>query len=88
MTPTISIRVPDDFHEFDGEEIMSNFDREINRNTERCIKGNKMFSRYAGWNFNGLVWWDKPNNQGNTKSKKIWTAYKYLTEMNILEAYY
>ena len=37
-------RIPNNFYEYDGEEIMSNFDREIIRETEKAIKGQNMFS--------------------------------------------
>lgn len=52
-------RLPENFIEFDGEEIMSNCDKEIVESTAKAIKGKELFSRYSGWNFNGIVWWDK-----------------------------
>ena len=51
-------RMPKDFYEFQGEGIMSNYEREINQEIAEAIKGKNMFSRYSGWNFSGLVWWE------------------------------
>lgn len=51
-------RMPKSFSEFGGEELMSNFDRQIVKETAEAIKGEKLFSRYAGWNFNGIVWYE------------------------------
>ena len=50
-------RMPESFSEYEGKQLMSNFDRVIDKETEQAIKCNELFSRYAGWNFNGLVWW-------------------------------
>lgn len=36
--------------------VMSNYDREIDRDIEARLKVEKVFARYAGWNFNGRVW--------------------------------
>ena len=57
------LEMPNDFVEYDGDEIMSNFDMKINEETALAIKNKKLFSRYAGWNFNGKVFW--LNNQWN-----------------------
>ena len=51
-------RLPKSFEEYNGEELMSNFDRKINKEVANAIKSKKLFSRYAGWNFNGKVWFD------------------------------
>jgi hypothetical protein len=53
----IEIRLPDNFTEFNGEGIMSNFDREIVHATADSIKEKPFYSGYAGWNFHGKVWW-------------------------------
>lgn len=38
---------------------MSNFDWEIEDGVEEKLKANpNAHTRYAGWNFNGRVWWD------------------------------
>lgn len=52
------VRRPENFDEFDGEEIMSNFDGEIIKKTLQAIKGKNLFSTYSGWNFNGKVWFE------------------------------
>jgi hypothetical protein len=58
MATDIIFRLPESYAEYIGYEIMSNFDRIINETTSSEIKGNNLFSRYAGWNFNGKVWWE------------------------------
>ena len=50
-------RLPKNFSEYSGEEIMSNCDGLIIEQTANEIKEKELFSRYSGWNFNGLVWW-------------------------------
>jgi len=50
-------RMPESFSEYEGEEIMSNFDGRVVEESAKAIKGKELFSRYAGWNFNGKVWW-------------------------------
>jgi len=52
-----SSRMPENFLEFDGEELMSNFDGLIVEKTAEAIKGKELFSSYSGWNFSGQVWW-------------------------------
>lgn len=59
-------RLPKSFSE-SNNEIMSNFDGQINLKTAEEIKGKDLFSRYAGWNFNGKVWW-----QNNKWLCEIW----------------
>lgn len=53
-----NVRLPEDFKEFDGEEIMSNFDGKVVEETAEAIKGKPLFSRYPGLNFHGKVWWN------------------------------
>ncbi len=50
-------RMPESFSEYYGGELMSNSDREINKETEQAIKGKELFSTYSGRNFLGMVWW-------------------------------
>lgn len=50
--------LPTDFTECGMDDIMSNFDHSIADGIAEHIKGKPLFSRYAGWNFNGQVWWD------------------------------
>jgi len=52
-----AFRLPEGFLEYDGEDLMSNFDGQIIQETAEAIKGNELFSTYAGWDFNGKVWW-------------------------------
>lgn len=52
------IRLPKNFVKYDGEEIMSNYDYLIIEETAEAIKGKELYSHYAGWNFNGQVWWE------------------------------
>lgn len=61
-------RIPESFLEYDGEEIMSNFYGAIVSETAEAIKGKELFSRYAGWNFNGKVWW-----QNGKWCCEVWT---------------
>ena len=65
-------RMPTVFTEFEGEGLMSNFDREINQKTKKAIKGKNIYSRYAGWNFNGLVWWQNNNWNCEVWQYKTW----------------
>ncbi len=41
------------------DSVMSNFDREIDQAVAERLRTEERFSRYAGWNFNGRVWWDR-----------------------------
>lgn len=52
------MRLPDKYKEYQGENVMSNFDHEIMIEIVKVIKGKNLFSRYSGANFHGLVWWD------------------------------
>lgn len=54
-------RMPENFYEYENIAIMSNFDREIEQDIVKAIKNKNLFSRYAGWNFNGKVWWENKN---------------------------
>lgn len=54
-------KLPDNYSEYDGEILMSNFDGKINQKTTKVIRNKDLFSHYAGWNFNGKVWWDDNN---------------------------
>jgi hypothetical protein len=39
--------------------VMSNFDREIVAEIATRLQKEEAFARYAGWDFNGRVWWDR-----------------------------
>ena len=41
------------------DSVMSNFDHEIDTSVAAALKEKEAFARYAGWNFNGRVWWDR-----------------------------
>jgi len=56
-------KLPEDFEYYDGEDIMSNFDHCIIEKTANAIKGEKLYSKYPGWNFCGDVWYQ--DNQWN-----------------------
>lgn len=68
------LRMPEDFLELEADDLMSNFDNQIDKSIAKAIKNKKLFSRYAGWNFNGLVWWQ--NKKWNCE---IW-VYKSRQE--------
>lgn len=72
-------RLPEGFIEYDGEQLMSNYDGIINENAASEIKDNLLFSRYSGWNFNGKVWWD--NNQWNCE---VWQHHEYMETVSHL----
>ena len=49
-------KLPEDYKELTGDDIMSNFDGEIQNDVAEKIKNEKLFSSYPGWNFHGTVW--------------------------------
>jgi hypothetical protein len=51
-------RIPEGFTYYPGEEIMSNFDHKVVKETAEAIKGKPLISHYSGWHFNGQVWWE------------------------------
>lgn len=51
-------KVPKTFKYY-GQDVMSNFDHEIDEAVEKAIKGKSYFADYPGWNFHSTVWWDK-----------------------------
>ena len=73
MEQVIDIRIPEKFQEFDGDDIMLNFDRAVVEETAIAIKGEELFSRYAGWNFNGMVWW-----QDEKWHCEVWQYRSYM----------
>ena len=48
---------PDDYTETD-EARLSNCWFEVEPGTEELLRSEKVWTRYAGWNFNGRVWLD------------------------------
>jgi hypothetical protein len=63
-----STRMPEYFTEHGDIDMMSNFDGSIIYEIASDIEGNEMFSRYAGRNFNGKVWWEE-----NKWLCEVWT---------------
>jgi hypothetical protein len=53
-----------------AERVMSNFDHEIDKDAARHLRDEEVFSRYSGWNFNGLVWWDRVADEWKCE---VWT---------------
>ena len=49
-------RIPEGYEEI--EEVMSNFDREVDQEVADQLKSGKYFAPYPGWNFYGRVWWE------------------------------
>lgn len=43
----------------DAGEVATNFDWSIDERMAGRLRREKITARYAGWNFNGLVWWDR-----------------------------
>lgn len=66
-------QMPESFSEFDGEIIMSNLGHRIVTATVDSIKGKKLFSRYAGWSFNGKVWW-----QNDKWLCEVWCYHSWM----------
>lgn len=51
--------IPNDFEESDVV-VMTNCDHSIEDGAEEILKNNKVAYEYTGWDFFGLVWWEKP----------------------------
>lgn len=50
----------------EAEEIplgMSNFDHSVDEGFEEALRASGVYGRHAGWNFNGLVWFDAASKQ-------------------------
>ena len=77
----MNLRIPKNFKDF-GESVMSNFDGIIDTKIVKAIKGKKLFSQYAGWNFCGRVWW-----QNKKWHCEIWQyrCYEKTITCNTLE---
>jgi len=67
------IRIPQDYEEY-SEDVMSNFDHEIDEVVAKHIKNKKLFASYPGWNFYGKVWYK--HKQWNCE---VWTYKSYNT---------
>jgi hypothetical protein len=54
----IEKKIPDEFKYYYGGDIITNLDGSIDRETEKKIKGKKLYASYPAWNFYGGVWWE------------------------------
>jgi hypothetical protein len=65
---------PRDYEEIDPQNVhagLSNFDHEVPDGLEDHLRSERVFTRYAGWNFNGLVWLDAEGSF----SCQVWTYH-------------
>lgn len=61
-----------------NEDLMSNYDHQVNKEVESLIKNNKILVDYPGWNFHAQCWFD---------NEKFHAAIKvYQVEQEILSA--
>ena len=51
------IRLPENFSEYDGDTLMSNYDNRIEKEIANSIKGKELYGHYSAWDFSGRVWW-------------------------------
>ncbi len=52
-----TIRIFSDFKEYNNNALYSNLEEKIRYDIAKAIKGERMFSRFAAWNFNGIICW-------------------------------
>ncbi|MDB5156148.1 MAG: hypothetical protein JWR50_855 [Mucilaginibacter sp.] len=69
------IRKPRNLNEYPGDAIISNLTNQIDQQIATVIKGNNYFSRYAAWNFNGIVWW---NDELGFWCAEVWKFNNYV----------
>jgi hypothetical protein len=48
---------------FIDESVMTNFDHSIDKCLEARLKTEEIAMQYSGWNFCGIVWWDRAAEQ-------------------------
>ena len=53
---TSNERFPENYERI--EEVMSNYNHEIDRDVEEQLKSGEYCSAYPAWNFHGIVWFD------------------------------
>lgn len=70
---------PDNFKLYDVE-IMSNFDRLIDYDVAKHIKGKKLFSVYSTWEFHSYVWWE-----GSMWHCEIWQHHRHTGTVSCKE---
>lgn len=51
-------RPPSTWTEHPGVAVMRNLDRSVDADVERELRAGGVYSRHAGGNFNGIVWFD------------------------------
>lgn len=64
----------------DIDTVMSNFDRGVEPGTDDRLKAEDVFGFYAGWDFNGRVWWDR---EAATYHCEVW---RYGSPLEVLSA--
>ncbi|MBX3242281.1 MAG: hypothetical protein KIT80_14940 [Chitinophagaceae bacterium] len=69
------IRLPADFKEYQGDVVVSNLDDSINPEIEAAIKNKPLFSRYAAYHFNGIIWW---NDKLGYWCGEVWVLRQYV----------
>ena len=52
-------RLPKAYRELRGDAVISNFEGKVNPKISKVLQGRSLFSRYVGWDFNGLVWFSE-----------------------------
>ena len=69
------IRKPQSITEYPGNAIISNLTNQIDQQIAAAIKSTNFFSRYAAWNFNGIIWW---NDELGYWCAEIWRFNNYV----------
>jgi hypothetical protein len=72
------IRLPRNYKEYGSpsKTMLSNLDNSVDYEIISLIKGKPLFSRYAAWNFNGLIWW---HGKLGYWCGEVWVSGKYVT---------
>jgi hypothetical protein len=58
--------------EYYGDEIMSNFCYEVDKNIENAIKDKQLWAGYVAWNFFGEVWYADEKWHCDVKQYKMY----------------
>lgn len=61
------------------DEVMSNFDHEINNEVADELKKGEGVSRYSGWEFNSIVWYDKKDK---TFKSDVWRYHSLVDHID------
>lgn len=51
-------RLPENYTELFGDAVISNFEGVIDHEVAEHLKDQMLYSRYSGWHFNGIVWYE------------------------------